>query len=128
MDATQLSSTLPRLVPAVVSGQQIYVPCPEWCSINHIADPAGALSDVWHEGDFIDLHVPRIGRNPELLAFARLSLDPAATDARREAYITVGDGGEGFDLTPKQALQFASNLEAFAEQIRALARTARDAA
>lgn len=124
-----MKGTLHRIVPAIVSGQQIFIECPSWCTVDHVASPEGHLVDVWHAGEYADLNAPRIGKDPELALFARLGIDPYASEPeRRRAFVTVDDGGEGFYMTPDLADQFAANLETFAEQIRAMARTARGAA
>jgi hypothetical protein len=125
-----VNGTPTRLVPAVVSGQQIHIECPSsWCTVDHVAKPEGFLVDVWHVGDYADLNAPRIGKDPQLVLFARLGIDPYASEPeRRQAFVTVDDGGEGFYMTPDLADQFADNLVAFAEQIRTMARTARGAA
>lgn len=118
-----------RVVPAVVSGARIFIECPSWCTIDHADSPEGHLVDIWHGSDYADLKVPRMDNTPDLLAFARLGLDPYSPKAeRRTPFVTVDDGGEGFDMTPDQADEFAANLEAFAAQIRAMARTAKDVA
>ncbi|MFB6805442.1 DUF6907 domain-containing protein [Streptomyces sp. NPDC056387] len=124
-----MTAAEPRLVPAVVGGHQIHIECPVWCTVDHVAYSEGFLEDVWHCGDQADLYAPRIGKTPDLALYARLGLDSFDPDpARRKTFISVDDGSEGFYMAPDQADQFAENLEAFAEQIRAMARTARGAA
>ncbi|MBT2477619.1 hypothetical protein [Streptomyces sp. ISL-94] len=124
-----MNTTPPRLAPAVVRGQQILIQCPSWCTIDHVAHAEGFLEDVWHCGDYADLMAPRMGKDPELALFARLGIDPYASEpARRKPFVTVDDGGEGYYMTPDMADEFAENLTAFAEKIRAMARSARDAA
>ncbi|MFI5985082.1 DUF6907 domain-containing protein [Streptomyces sp. NPDC051555] len=115
-----------RIVPAMVSGQQIFVECPSWCTVDHVEHAEGFLVDLWHASNYADLNAPRIGKDPELVLFARLGIDPFASEPERQrAFITVDDGGEGAYMTPDQADEFADNLEAFAPQIREMARTAR---
>ncbi|MER6778450.1 MULTISPECIES: DUF6907 domain-containing protein [unclassified Streptomyces] len=124
-----MTTVEPRLVPAVVGGHQIWIECPSWCTVDHVAYSEGFLEDVWHCGDNADLFAPRIGKSPDLALYARLGLDPFDSDpGRRRAFVTVDDGSEGFYMAPDQADQFADNLEAFAEKIRAMARTARGVA
>ncbi|MFD4912819.1 DUF6907 domain-containing protein [Streptomyces virginiae] len=126
---SSFTGTVARVVPAVVSGSRIYIDCPSWCTVDHVESPEGHLEDVWHGGDYADLKVPRMDKTPDLLAFARLGLEPMDSDPqRRKAFVAVDDGGEGFYMRPDQADEFADNLEAFAARIRAMARTARDAA
>lgn len=116
-----------RIVPAVVSGTRIYVECETWCTVDHVASPESHVEDVWHGGDYANLNVPRLGKSPDLLAFARLGIDPGSIDAdKRSAFVFVDDGGEGYEMSPAQALEFADNLERFAAEIRAMAATASD--
>lgn len=118
----------PRIVPAVVGGNRIYVECPSFCTVDHVASPEGHIEDVWHGGDYAHLNVPRLGKSPDLLAFARLGIDPASSDpAKRTAFVFVDDGGEGYEMSPAQADTFADNLERFAAEIRGMAHTAREA-
>ncbi|MEU4502631.1 hypothetical protein [Streptomyces sp. NPDC024089] len=115
-----------RIVPATVSGTRVYIECPAWCTVDHVASPEGFLEDVWHGGDYANLNVPRIGRDDELFSFARLGVDPVSSDpARRNAFVFVDDGSEGYEMSPGQADRFADNLEMFAAQIRAMAATAK---
>ncbi|MFF4644943.1 DUF6907 domain-containing protein [Streptomyces sp. NPDC001389] len=120
------SATLSRFVPAVVRGQRLLIECPMWCAIDHCKHPTGHLEDIWHGGNFAGLMVPRMEGEASLLAFARIGLDPYSSNpSRRSPFIVLDDGGDSDDMTPEQAEQFADNLEAFAAQIRAMARTAR---
>ena len=101
--------------------------CPTWCTVDHVESPESHIEDVWHGGDYANLNAPRVGREPELLVFARLGIDPAASEpAKRSAFVFVDDGGEGYEMSPAQALEFAENLERFASEIRAMAATAGD--
>jgi hypothetical protein len=119
--------TATRIVPAVVRGEQIFIQCASWCTVDHVANPEGYLVDIWHMGDHANLNVPRMGQSPELMAFASIELDRHSSDPMRQVpFISVEDSSaDGFDMTPDLADQFAANLEAFAEQIRMMARTAR---
>lgn len=130
MDTQQLSSTLPRLAPATIHGQRVYVPCEAWCTIDHVDQGAGAIEDIWHSSDTADLSAPRMDFPAEMMAYAKIQQDSFAPDPRKRVpFISVEDASSvGYDMTPDQADQFADNLEAFAEKIRALARIARDAA
>jgi hypothetical protein len=118
-----------RIVPARVAGAQVFVSCPSWCVIDHVAAEECHLDDVWHRSEYANLTVPRMGKQPELLAFARLGQDLNSNDPRRRVpHLFVDDGGEGHEMTIDQADEFADNLIAFADSIRALARTARGSA
>jgi hypothetical protein len=117
------ASVTTRLVPALVDGNEIAIPCPSWCSLDHTAEDPRNIVDVYHFGDFADLEMPRIGTSPVLLAFARLGLDPFSSNPRhREPYLYVEDGGGGADGYQRrgEAQQFARNLMAFAGKVLAL--------
>lgn len=130
VQAAPASATPSRIVPAVVSGTRIFIECPAWCTIDHVASAEGLIEDVWHGGDYANLNVPRMGKNPDLLAFARIGIDPTSSDlAKRSAFVVVddgGDGGEGYEMSPAQAVEFANSLDAFAGAIRAMAAAATD--
>ncbi|MGW0032098.1 DUF6907 domain-containing protein [Streptomyces sp. NPDC003314] len=115
-----------RLVPAVVSGTKILVECFDWCTVDHVADPEGFLADVWHGGEYTHLHAPHMGSSDDMIAWARLGIDPASsTPEHRQPFVMVSQGDEDKFQTPEQADAFADNLEAFAARIRELAQIAR---
>ncbi|MFJ3878037.1 DUF6907 domain-containing protein [Streptomyces sp. NPDC090077] len=117
--------TTTRVVPAVINGCTCFVECPSWCVIDHVSRPNRFLEDLWHSGTFAGLMAPSMGRDPEVTLLARLGMDPYSRNAdRRSPFVNVDDGGEGLDMTPSQAFEYADNLVAFADQIRAMARTA----
>jgi hypothetical protein len=122
--------TTARIVPAVVSGTQIFIECPPWCTVDHVADSTGHVEDIWHASDNVDLEVPRLGQASDLMAFAKIELDGYCSDPRKRVpFIAVEDASsEGYDMTPTQALEYADNLEVFAAKIRMMARTARGVA
>lgn len=115
-----------RLVPAVVSGTRVLIECADWCTVDHTADPDGPLEDVWHSSDYADLKAPHMGAADDMIAFARLGLDPMSSNpGLRKPFVVVDRGDEGSYMTPDHADRFADNLEAFALQVRAMARIAR---
>lgn len=120
------SAIATRFVPAIVSGTEIRIPCPIWCTVDHLADPDGCIEDVWHSSDYADLKAPHMGTGDDLIAFARLGLDPTSSNpGHRKSFVVVEQGDEGYYMSPDQANAFADNLEAFAAEVRAMARTAR---
>lgn len=126
--STRGSEIIPasRLVPAVISGTTAFVECPSWCTVDHAEDPDACFEDLSHASDCVDLESTVIGRADGLQMFARLGLDPVSTKAyRRVPFLVLDGGGEADDLTLDAADEFADNLEAFAAQVRAMARTAR---
>ncbi|MFF6847098.1 DUF6907 domain-containing protein [Streptomyces antimycoticus] len=122
-------SASPRLVAAVVCGQRIALPCPQWCVIDHASENVINLDDFSHDGAPISLRVPVTGAAERVL-IARLSQWPFASDeAGRAAYLRLEgtDDGEVANLPTSAALAFADQLVAHAEGIRALAGVLADA-
>lgn len=120
----------PHLVPAIVSGVTVHIECPtSWCTVDHVADPEGFLADVWHGGEYIHLHAPHMGSSDDMIAWARLGIDPSSSmPEHRRPFVMVSQGDEDKFQTPDQADAFADNLEAFAARIRELAQIARGGA
>ncbi|MFJ3088947.1 DUF6907 domain-containing protein [Streptomyces sp. NPDC086838] len=122
---TKRSLTGPRLRPAMVGGKPIHIECPSWCYLDHVAENEGFLVDVYHCGDSAALMAPRMGGAPQPVLHARLNADSFGTDVAHQApHVIVDDETEFAHMTPDQALEFASNLEAFAAQVRAMAEQA----
>jgi hypothetical protein len=114
-----------RIVPAMIDGQRVFLECYSWCKIDHVKENQKFLVDVWHSGEFADLEAPRRGDIPDLLAYARLGVDPFSSDeAMRRPFLFIEDGGsaQGSYLDAEHAEQFADNLAAFAEKIRTMGR------
>lgn len=117
--------TTGSIVPALVDGQTVYIQCEAWCTNDHVRDSQKFLEDIWHSGPFADLEAPHRNGTPSVLAYARLGLDPFASDeAMRRPFLFVEDGvsGEGSYMDAEHADQFADNLEAFAAKVRAMGR------
>lgn len=118
-----------RLVPALIgraeSASTVWIECPEWCTLDHATDRQVALEDVWHCGEYADLEMPH--RNgTELVTYARLGLDPYSRDdnmRRMFAFLEDGSSVPGCYMDADHLDQFADNLAAFAEKIRAMARS-----
>ncbi|MFB7555318.1 DUF6907 domain-containing protein [Streptomyces brevispora] len=122
---TKRTLTAPRLRPAVVGGKPIHIECADWCDLDHVYESQGHLVDVYHSGVSVDLMGPRMGEVPQPLLHARLHADTFGTDTARQApYIVVDDESDDFHMTPAQALEFADDLVAFADKVRALAAQA----
>lgn len=115
-----------RIVPAMIDGQRVWLECFTWCSIDHVRENQKFLVDVWHSGEFADLEAPRRDGTPDLLAYARLGVDPfSSNEAMRRPFLFVEDSSsaQGSYLDAEHAEQFADNLVAFAEKVRAMGRT-----
>lgn len=120
------ASVTPRLSPALVNGQRIWIECPTWCTEDHVAANERHLEDVCHTSGAADLMAPRQGATPQLLLLTRLIAGSGSSASDRQPLVTVDvDDVNGMYLEPADADAFANNLTAFAEQVRALARTAR---
>lgn len=118
------------ITTALVNGVQVPVACPAaWCTEKHTAEDTRHVEDVDHVSEHADLYAPAFhGGEDMIFAYAHLGQDTYSSDPKtRAAHIRVEDGGgEASYLTPDQALKFADNLNAFADQIRGLVHTARD--
>lgn len=123
----------PRLVPALVGpadlAQAIFIPCPEWCVVDHL-DPMSCFDDIVHYSDADSVTVLTLTDNDT--AHSELSLnissDPTARDPRlRAAHIVVNDAASvDAYLTPDMAEELADDLITFAVKMRTAARTARE--
>ena len=117
------ASVTTRLVPARVDGNEIAVPCPPWCTLDHVKENPRQLVDLYHFSEYVGLEMPREDQSPGLLAFARVGMDPFSSNPnRRKPYLYVEDGGGSTDgyQNRSEAQQFARNLMAFAERVLAL--------
>lgn len=119
-------SPAPRIVPALVNGQQVYIPCPSWCVSDHVADNERHLEDIAHGGALTDLVLPGGEPAVRLLGHVRLGADLFAPEPEdRRTVVVFDDRSEMFHLPPDEADEFADRLVTFAEQVRSLARIAR---
>ncbi|MFE9738844.1 DUF6907 domain-containing protein [Streptomyces sp. NPDC006477] len=128
LTGTPLGAAYPatRLVPAVVSGAEVQIECPSWCTVDHTGKTGMWLEDLSHESDFIDLEATVVGKPDGLQLFARLGQDLVSSKAyRRQPFLVLDGGDDADDLTLDAADEFADNLVAFAAQIRELTRAAR---
>ncbi|MFB7605256.1 DUF6907 domain-containing protein [Streptomyces gardneri] len=130
LSGTRLAGACPssRLVPTSISGARVHIECPSWCTNDHSTDRALSAEDLWHGSEYEDLMAPVIDRadTTDVVLFARLGLDPGSQNPlRRSPFIVVADSSDATNMTPDGADVFADNLEAFAAQIRQLARAAR---
>ncbi|QER88615.1 DUF6907 domain-containing protein [Streptomyces tendae] len=119
-----------RLVPALIGTRKAshtaWIPCPSWCVEDHTAEPY-QLEDITHASKSEDVGISSFLKpNGDLLMFAMLQADPAATDSRlRQAHIAVEAGDMPEYHTPEMAEALADDLIAFASSLRHLARAAR---
>ncbi|GAA1065244.1 DUF6907 domain-containing protein [Streptomyces asiaticus] len=115
-------SASPRLVAAVVRGQRIAVPDPDWCVRDHSKEDLAFLEDLSHEGEEIALAAPEFGGVTEVLV-ASIRQWPFVNDEDRGLpYLGLDATGEGevANLRKAAALAFADQLVAHAAEIRRL--------
>jgi hypothetical protein len=123
-----------HLAPAAIgrsyeTPKLIWIECPDWCVEDHVGEPVGNVEDVMHRGDHSELTVESLAFAPiPHQLYAYLAADPVAADPRlRATYIAVDNADASLMafLTPEMAETVADNAIKFAEEVRALARTAR---
>jgi hypothetical protein len=116
-----------RIVPALVDGAPLLLECPGWCTLDHVRADETTLDEVYHSGESADLLTPDTGivGAAQLMLFAQLNEDPwsGRKDLRGPA-VVVNAGGDDARLNAAQAMEYADGLEAFAAQVRAMARLA----
>jgi len=131
--APVVETAAPRLVPAKVGPlgrvQTVYIPCPEWCVVDHM-DRTANLDDVMHysDGDIVQVSTLTDDVNAHSEMYANISVDPTAADPRlRAAHLVINNGASPNDayLTPDMADELADEMIAFASQLRAKARIVR---
>jgi hypothetical protein len=120
-----------RLVPARVGPegrvQTVYIPCPEWCVVDHL-ERENHLEDVMHYSDGDGVQVPTLTDDDtgHSEVYVSISVDPTARDPRlRAAHVVITDAAGDAYLTPDMADGFADELIAFAAQVRHQARLVR---
>ena len=128
------ASVTPRLAPALVGpadvAQAIWIPCHEWCVVDHL-DRVTCLEDAVHYSDASVVTVLTLTdegtAHSELML--NISSDPTARDPRLQAaHIVINDAAStDAYLTPEMAEELADDLITFAVKVRMAARTARTA-
>ncbi|WP_430542504.1 DUF6907 domain-containing protein [Streptomyces iconiensis] len=110
------------IVPALIGGARVYIECPEWCTVDHVATSERCLADLSHASTFADLHVPTGGR--EFLFHAALfSMPYAEEDPDSPPHMFVDDERQdGIRLDADGATEFADRLITMAAQVRRMAQ------
>lgn len=107
----------------------VFLPCPDWCSTNHVSEWVHFIEDVDHTGEEFAVHIPSFINEgkPAYTLSATVGCDSMSSDPRmRAAHVIVGDEGSvGAYLTPDMADGVAAQMEKFAAKVREAARTAR---
>lgn len=107
----------------------VFVPCPDFCKTNHVADWVHFIEDVDHTGEEFAVHVPsffNVGK-PVYTLSATVGCDPMSRDPQmRAAHVIVGDEGSvDAYQTPDMANELADDLRRLADKLDEAARTAR---
>ncbi|WP_406507617.1 DUF6907 domain-containing protein [Streptomyces sp. NBC_00212] len=114
-----------RIVPALIDCAPIYVDCPSWCTVDHVAENEGALEDLFHSSDMATLFVAHPEpAGPQPIVTVRLNEDPYLIRRDgRGVNIFIDTGSDPYPVDARQADEFADDLVALAAQVRAMART-----
>ncbi|MCP9997818.1 hypothetical protein LUX34_23020 [Streptomyces werraensis] len=116
-----------RLVPALVGrstdpGTVVYVECPVWCTVDHVADRSVFLEDINHQGESAQLTLTTL--HPARVPLeVYLSWWPASDDTAGEPCLAVDLDSEVDVYGRTAALALADQLVAFAENVRRLAES-----
>jgi len=106
-----------------------YLECPDFCVIDHVAEPVTFIEDVSHSGANHTAYVYSFLADalPTYTLSASVGIDPMSSDPELQAaHIVVSDEGNADAyLTPEMADDTADELEALASKLREAARTAR---
>lgn len=114
----------PRLVAAVVCGQRIAVPCPDWCVTDHTAENLVSLKDLSHYGPQTALAVPQYSGAPERVLIAYMAQWPFAADEHRgQPYMALEacDDGDVTELRRAAVRAMADQTRAHADALDAIA-------
>ncbi|MFM9790134.1 DUF6907 domain-containing protein [Streptomyces turgidiscabies] len=119
-----------RLVPALIGrstdpGTIVYIECPTWCTVDHVASSSVFLEDINHEGEHRGMSLsPSHGERVPLEVY--LSQWPASTEEKGQTYLAVDLDYEVSSYGRPAALALADQLVAFAADVRRLAQTLPD--
>lgn len=127
--AVDLSEVRPgfRLVPALVGrssepGTIVYVECPDWCTVDHVAARSVFLEDVSHQGERQGMSLsPSRGERVPVEVY--LSQWPASGHDEGRPFLAVDVDYEVNAYDRTAALALADQLVAFAENVRRLAES-----
>ena len=107
----------------------VFLPCPDWCSTNHVSEWVHFIEDVDHTGEEFAVHIPSFINEgkPVYTLSATVGCDSMSSDPRmRAAHVIVGDEGSvDAYLTPDMASEAADGLRKLAAKLDEAARTAR---
>ncbi|MEV7054143.1 hypothetical protein AB0N95_01560 [Streptomyces microflavus] len=99
---------------------RLKIECFEWCTEDH--DEPQFADDIIHAGQPAELELT--GERVPLL-HSRLGVDPFSPDSvQRKPHVVLDDEQSMYFLPPVQALEFADEMTAFADEVRVQARRA----
>ncbi|MGC4927222.1 DUF6907 domain-containing protein [Streptomyces sp. DT117] len=102
---------------------RLKIECFEWCTEDH-TEPQFA-DDIIHAGKPAELEVTGESGERVPLLHSRLGVDPFSPDTvQRNPHVVLDDEQSMYFLPPMQALEFADEMTAFADEVRAQARRA----
>ncbi|ARI54606.1 hypothetical protein A6E92_22350 [Streptomyces sp. S8] len=102
---------------------RLKIECFDWCTEDH-TEPQFA-DDIIHAGQPAELEVTGENGDRVPLLHSRLGVDPFSPDTvQHNPHVVVDDEQSMYFLPPMQALEFADEMTAFADEVRGQARRA----
>lgn len=119
-----------RLVPALVGrttdpGVIVYVECPAWCTVDHVAERSVFLEDISHDGERLGMSFSP-SRGDRVPFEVYLSQWSGLAEENNRPYLAVDLDCEVSSYGRTAALALADQLVAFAADVRRLAQTLPD--
>lgn len=119
-----------RLVPALVGrstdrGTIVHIECPDWCTVDHVADRSVFLEDINHQGAPASLRLPA-DHPARVPVEVYLSWWPASPGEAARPCLSVDIDTEVMVYGRAAALALADQVAAFAENVRELAESLPD--
>ncbi|ODA75572.1 hypothetical protein [Streptomyces sp. AVP053U2] len=116
-----------RLVPALVGrstdpGVIAHVECPDWCTVDHVADRSVFLEDINHQGEHTALNLPS-DHPARVPVEVHLSWWPASRDIAAKPCLSVDIDTEVMVYGRTAALALADQIVSFAADVRRLAES-----
>lgn len=108
-----------RMVPARIAGAPVVIPCPSWCTVDHVAQDARWAEDVYHASPRISLAAPSVTGTTEVTEawVSQYPFSRSGDTTPRLAFDAAGTG-EVAELGRDAALAFADQFEAHAKRLR----------
>ncbi|MFH0244427.1 DUF6907 domain-containing protein [Streptomyces sp. HK10] len=115
-----------RMVPARIQGALLSIPCPPWCTVDHVEQDVAFVADIYHASDRVSVSAPAMGGGTEDVLEAWLTVYPFAhgPEAAPVVAFDAAGGGEVAELSPEALEAHADQLAAHVKKLRHLARLA----